>query len=137
MQISFFTILGILAGILFLIILYLWSAYNTFITKRNAVKTDFSDIDIQVKRRASLIENLANLVKDYAKHEKETFEGVAKARSALDTSKTAADKAQADNMFTSTLRSLFAVSEKYPQLQASRNYFYFPFNFYGNYLCRR
>ena len=88
MQINFFNInvfnlLLVLSGILLLTLLYLWSAYNTFVTKRNAVKTDFSDIDIQVKRRASLVENLANLVKDYAKHEKETFEGVAKARSAL------------------------------------------------------
>jgi LemA protein len=122
MNLSLFTILLVLVGVLLVQLLYLWSTYNSFITKRNAVKTDFADIDVQIKRRASLIENLAHLVRDYAKHEKETFENVAKARSALDTSQTASDKAQANNMFSQTLRSLFAVVEKYPQLQASQNY---------------
>jgi len=122
MNISLFSILTTLGVILFLILLYLWSTYNAFVTKRNAVKTNFSDIDIQIKRRASLIENLANQVKNYAKHERETFDNIAKARSALDTSKTAAEAAKADNMFTQTLRSLFAVVENYPQLQASQNF---------------
>ncbi len=108
--------------ILFLLILYLWSTYNTFVKKRNQVKTDFSDIDIQLKRRASLIERLADLVKDYSKHEKETLENVIKARSALDTSKSAQSHAKVENMLTDTLRSLFAVVENYPKLQANENY---------------
>lgn len=122
MTVTAFTVLGTLAGIILLVLLYLWSTYNAFITKRNQVKTDFADIDVQIKRRASLIENLANLVRDYAKHEKETFDNVARARSALDTSKTAGDAAKAENMFTQTLRSLFAVVENYPKLQASENF---------------
>lgn len=122
MQINVFLILSIIAGILLLVLLWLWLAYNGFVTKRNQVKTDFADIDVQIKRRASLIENLANQVKNYATHEKATFENVARARSALDTSKTAADAAKADNMFTATLRSLFMVTESYPKLQASENF---------------
>ena len=122
MNVRVFIVLGTTAFVLFLILLYLWSAYNAFVTKRNQVKTDYSDIDIQLKRRASLIENLANLVKNYATHEKTTFEDVAKARSALDLSKTASDAAKAENMLTQTLRSLFAVVEDYPKLQASQNF---------------
>ncbi|KKS54419.1 MAG: LemA protein [Candidatus Gottesmanbacteria bacterium GW2011_GWA1_42_26] len=108
-------------GLAFLL-LYIWSAYNSMIRRRNQVKTDFSDIDIQLKRRSSLIQNLVDLVKDYARHEKETFENVAKARAAVDTSKTAGESARADNMLTQTLRSLFMVVENYPKLQASDNY---------------
>lgn len=119
---TLFAILGTVAGIILFTLLYVWSTYNAFITKRNQVKTDYADIDVQVKRRASLIENLANLVKEYAKHEKETFENVAKARSALDTSKNAAEAAKAENMFSQTLRSLFSVVEAYPKLQASENF---------------
>lgn len=122
MQLTLFNLLGVLSIILFFILLYLWAVYNGFITRRNQVKTDYSDIDIQLKRRASLIEQLASMVKDYAKHEKETFENVTKARSALDTSKSVQDAAKAENMFTQTLRSLFAVAENYPQLKANENY---------------
>lgn len=103
-------------------LLYLWGTYNSFIFKRNQVKTDLSDIEIQIKRRASLIDELAKLVKGYAKHEEETFENVAKARSALDTSKTVKETARAENMLTSTLRSLFMVTESYPKLLANQNF---------------
>jgi len=121
-QFTFFEILGTTSGVLLLISLWLWGKYNTFIKTRNQVKTDFSDIDVQLKRRASLIERLAQLVKEYATHEKGTFENVAKARAALDTSKTAKEAAKAENMFTDTLKSLFAVVESHPKLQASQNY---------------
>lgn len=119
---TIFGALLIFSGVLFVILLYIWSTYNSFIRKRNQVKTDFSDIDIQVRKRASLVERLANMVREYAKHEKETFENVARARSALDTSKTVKEAAQAESMFTQTLRSLFAVVEDYPKLQASENF---------------
>lgn len=122
MTVTLFTVLAILAGVVLLVLLFLWSSYNSFITMRNQVKTDFSDIDVQLKRRASMIENLVTLVKGYATHEKGTFENVAKARAALDTSKSVADTAKADNMFAQTLRSLFAVVESYPKLEASENY---------------
>lgn len=114
--------LWLVAGLLLVACLFLWSRYNLFIESRNKVKTDFADIDVQLKRRASLIENLATIVKGYSKHEKETFENVAKARAAIENTQGAKDSAKADNMLTDTLRSLFAVSEAYPQLQASKNY---------------
>lgn len=117
-----FIILGALSVILLFILLYLWATYNSFIVSRNQVKTDFSDIEVQIKRRASLIEQLAQMVKEYATHEKSTFENVAKARAALDTSKSVGDTARAENMLTQTLRSLFMVIEDYPKLQASQNY---------------
>lgn len=104
------------------ILLYIWSTYNAMIRKRNQVKTDFADIDVQLKRRASLIERLVDIVKEYSTHEKETFTQVAQARSHLDTSRTAGEHAKADNMLTATLRSLFSVVENYPKLQASENY---------------
>jgi LemA protein len=108
--------------VLFILILFFWTTFNDFVIKRNQVRTDFSDILIQVKRKADLIEKLVSLTKEYATHEKGTFEDVAKARSALDTSKSVKDTAQAENMFTQTLRSLFMVVESNPKLQANENY---------------
>lgn len=119
---SVFTVLSISAAVALFVLFYLWGTYNAFVTKRNQVKTDFSDVEVQIKRRASLIERLASLVQEYAKHEKDTFEGVTKARSALDTSKTVKDTAKAENMLTQTLKSLFMVTENYPKLQASQNF---------------
>lgn len=119
---SLTVILAIIALILLIIFRFFLSRYNAFVVARNQVKTDFSDIDIQLKRKASLVEQLVSMVKDYAKHEKETFENVASARAALDTSKTAGEAAKAENLFSQTLRSLFAVVENYPKLQASENF---------------
>lgn len=115
-------ILWILASISGFILLFLWFTYNAFIRQRNKVKTDFADIDVQLKRRASLIENLVAIVREYAKHEKTTFSDVAKARATLDKPHSPKQSAIADNILTSALRSLFAVSEDYPDLVASKNY---------------
>lgn len=112
----------IVAGLLFVILIFLWSTYNGFIKARNQVKTDFADIDVQLKRRASLIENLASVVKGYAKHEKDTFVDVAKARSAVEKAESPSQSAKGNNMLTSTLKSLFAVAESYPSLRASDNF---------------
>ena len=117
-----YPILWVLAVILIIILIFLWVSYNTFILARNKVKTDYADIDVQLKRRASLIENLAAIVREYAKHESSTFEKVAQARSAMQEAKGPKEAAAADNFLTSTLRSLFAVSEAYPKLLASENY---------------
>lgn len=108
--------------IFLLILFFLWSHYNKFIILKNQVKTDFSDIEIQLKRRASLIEQLASLVKEYANHEEKTFTQVAKARSMVDTSKTASEAAKAENFLSQTLRSLSMVVESYPKLQANEGY---------------
>jgi len=122
MSLNIYPFLWILAGLLIMFALFLWGAYNSFIIARNKVKTDFADIDVQLKRRASLIENLASVVKEYSKHEQNTFENVAKARAAINNTQGAKDSAKAENMLTEALRSLFAVSEAYPELQASKNY---------------
>lgn len=115
-------LLWTIVAVAILILIFLWSRYNAFIKGRNTVKTDYADIDVQLKRRASLIENLAEIVKSYAKHESSTFENVAKARSVVDQAHSAKAAARADNMLTQTLKSLFAVSEAYPKLRASENY---------------
>ncbi len=115
-------LLWILGGIVLFILLFLWAKYNGFVTSRNLVKTDFADIDVQLRRRASLIENLVEVVREYAKHEKGTFENVAAARSALENPHGPKESAQADNMLSQTLKSLFAVSEAYPELRASENF---------------
>ena len=117
-----FNQLLVLASIAGLFLLYLWGIYNSFVITRNKVKTDFADIDVQLKRRAGLIENLVEIVKGYAKHEEETFENVAKARSAVQSAPSPKQAAQADNMLSSTLRSILAISEAYPKLQASENF---------------
>ncbi|MEM3364067.1 MAG: LemA family protein [Candidatus Micrarchaeia archaeon] len=96
--------------------------YNSFIVKRNRVKTAWAQIDVQLKKRADLVPNLVETVKGYAKHEKGVFENVAKARAAILGAKTPKETAQADNMMAAALKSLFAVAEAYPELKASENF---------------
>ena len=96
--------------------------YNSLIVKRNRVDEAWSDINVQLKRRYDLIPNLVETVKGYAKHERELFEKVTQARSAAMGAGTMAEKAQAENMLSQTLKSLFAVSENYPDLKASQNF---------------
>lgn len=96
--------------------------FNSLVTLKNRIDNAWSQIDIQLKRRYDLIPNLVETVKGYAKHEKEVFENVTKARAGLMNATTVAEKAKADNMLTSTLKSLFAVSENYPQLRANENF---------------
>jgi LemA protein len=96
--------------------------YNGLIRGRNRVKEAYSGIDVQLKRRIDLVPNLVETVQGYAAHEKETFEAVTRARSMLQQAGTPADAAAANNMLTNTLRSLFAVAENYPQLQAAQGF---------------
>jgi LemA protein len=96
--------------------------YNGLIRGRNRVKEAYSGIDVQLKRRIDLVPNLVETVKGYAAHEKDTFEAVTRARSMLQQAGTPADAAAANNMLTNTLRSLFAVAEAYPQLQAAQGF---------------
>jgi len=102
----------------------LWGvlAYNGLITLRNRVEEAWSDIDVQLKRRYDLIPNLVSTVKGYASHEKETFENVTKARSQAMQAENPHEKAQAENFLSDTLKSLFAVSEAYPDLKANQNF---------------
>jgi LemA protein len=108
--------------ILGILVLYFIAAYNSFIVLKTRIKEAFSGIDVQLKRRADLIPNLVETVKGYAKHERAVFENVTKARSSLMSAQNLEEKARANNELTMALKSLFAVAEAYPQLQASSNF---------------
>ncbi|MDP3982818.1 MAG: LemA family protein [bacterium] len=109
-----------IAGVV--IVGFVWSLYNGLVTVRERIREAWSGIDVQLKRRADLIPNLVEAVKGYAKHEKEVFENVTKARSAIMGATTPKQAANADNMLTGALKSLFAVAENYPQLMASTSF---------------
>ncbi len=96
--------------------------YNNLVKLRNRVDNAWAQIDVQLQRRLDLIPNLVETVKGYASHERGTFDEVTAARSAVMDAATPADKMAADNMLTSTLRSLFAVAEAYPDLKANVNF---------------
>lgn len=114
--------LYIVIGLIVIIGGWLLLTYNSLVTLRNRVREAWSEIDVQLKRRSSLIPNLVETVKGYAKHEKEVFENVTKARSAMMGAKDPGEKAAANDMLTGALKSLFAVAEAYPQLKASDNF---------------
>ena len=111
--------------ILGLIILWLILIYNRLVVLRNRTKEAWADIDVQLKRRYDLIPNLVETVKGYAVHERGVFENVTKARAAAMSAEQTGDPkkvGQAENMLSSTLKSLFAVAENYPDLKASNNF---------------
>jgi LemA protein len=112
----------IILGIIGLVLVYIWFIYNSLVGLRMRIQEALSQIDIQLKRRTDLIPNLVETVKGYAKHEKEIFENVTKARSSLMHADSTQDKARANNMLTDTLKSLFAVAENYPTLKANENF---------------
>lgn len=114
--------LYILIGAGVLLAVYLIATYNGFVVLKTRIQEALSGIDVQLKRRADLIPNLVETVKGYAKHEKGVFAEVTKARSALMTARTPVEKAEANNMLTGALKSLFAVAEAYPDLKASDNF---------------
>ncbi|MEK7110015.1 MAG: LemA family protein [Patescibacteria group bacterium] len=109
-------------GILVLLVVYLVAQYNGFVVLKTRIQEALSGIDVQLKRRADLIPNVVETVKGYAKHEKSVFAEVTKARSSLMKAETPQEKAQADNMLTGALKSLFAVAEAYPELKANTNF---------------
>jgi LemA protein len=101
---------------------YLWATYNGLVTLNVRVDEAWSDITVQLKRRADLIPNLIETVKGYAAHEKGVFEAVTKARAESLSAGSPAEASAAENHMQSALKSIFAVAEAYPQLQASQNY---------------
>jgi len=115
-------VLVVIVGIVVLLGLFLAGMYNGLIRSRVRVNEAWSGIDVQLKRRASLIPNLVETVKGYAAHEREVFERVTEARAALERAGTAKEATDANNMMTGALRHLFAVAENYPQLRASENF---------------
>ena len=114
---------AILITILGVIALWLVAVYNGLIRMKNRMKEALSDIDVQAKRRYDLIPNLIETVKGYAKQESSVLENVTKARTnAMNTQGSPLEKANAENAFSETLKSLFAVSENYPDLKSNTNF---------------
>ena len=104
------------------VVLWVIAIFNGLVTLKNRAKEAWADIDVQLKRRYDLIPNLVETVKGYATHEKELFENVTKARTAAMSAQGVGAKGEAENMLSGTLKSLFAVSENYPELKASVNF---------------
>jgi LemA protein len=115
-------VLYIILAIIVLIIIGFIFYYNKFIRLKNQAEESFSGIDVQLKRRHDLIPNLVEIVKGYAKHEKETLEKVIQARNMAINAQSVEDKAQAENMLTGALKTIFALSESYPNLKANTNF---------------
>jgi len=116
------TLLIIVLAVVFVVVLWVVAVYNSLVTLKNRAKEAWSDIDVQLKRRYDLIPNLVETVKAYATHERELFEKVAEVRAKAMTTDGVKEKAKAENMLSETLKSLFAVSENYPDLKASTNF---------------
>jgi len=117
-MLSLYIILGVIA----VIVLWTVFVYNRLVTLRNRAKEAWSDIDVQLKRRYNLIPNLVETVKGYASHERELFEKVTEARTRAMGAQTMEEHSKTENILSSTLKSLFAVAENYPQLKASGNF---------------
>lgn len=112
----------VIAALIALFVVYLILIYNGLASLKVKIKEAWSQIDVQLKRRVDLIPNLVETVKGYASHEKEVFENVTKARSALMSAGNAKEAGEADTMLTGALKSLFAIAEAYPDLKASANF---------------
>ena len=115
-------ILLIPIGLAVLVLLWIVGAYNGLIRLRNQLENAWAQIDVQLKRRHDLIPNLVETVKGYAKHESGTFEKVTQARNMAINAKSVGDRAEAENVLTGALKSLFAVAEAYPDLKANQNF---------------
>ena len=115
-------IILIILIILAVLVIAVVSIYNKLVRLRNTVKSSWSDIDVQMKKRFDLVPNLVETVKGYAAHEKSVFEKVTQARSMAMQATSPAEMAKAENMLRDTLKSLFAVAEAYPDLKANANF---------------
>ncbi len=104
------------------ILVYFVYLYNSIVSWKNRVKESWSDIEVQLKRRMDLIPNLIESVKGYMQHEKSVLEEVTKARTQMMNAQNPEDYAQAENLLSGALKSLFAVSENYPDLKANENF---------------
>lgn len=114
--------LVILAAIVVVLLSWVVGAYNGLVRLRNQLENAWAQIDVQLKRRHDLIPNLVETVKGYAKHERETLENVIQARNMAVNAKTVGERAEAENVLTGALKSLFAVAEAYPELKANQNF---------------
>jgi len=116
------TPLYVVIGIVALAVILVIGVFNSLITMQQRVKEAWSDIDVQLKRRYNLIPNLVETVKGYAKHEQETFDRVVQARAAAMNAQGVEATGKAENMLTGALKSIFALSEAYPDLKANQNF---------------
>lgn len=115
-------ILYVILGVIGVVVLWLIYTFNNLVRRRFRVREAWSDIDVQLKRRYDLIPNLVETVKGYMTHEKEVFEKVSEARSQAMGAKGKDEKLGAENALSGTLKTLFAVSENYPELRANENF---------------
>ena len=112
----------IVLGVVALLLIYLVTLYNGLVTLKNNRENAFADIDVQLLNRFDLVENLVSTVKGYAAHEKATLQGLTDARTRFMSAQTVDAKLEASNQLTGALKSLFAVSENYPDLKANTNF---------------
>ena len=112
----------LLIGGIVLILAFVVYYINRFAILGNRIANSWSQIDVQLKKRNDLVPNLVNTVKGYAKHEKEAIDTVTSARERMMTAGSVAEKAEAGNMMTDALKSIFAIAENYPQLKANENF---------------
>jgi LemA protein len=112
----------VFVGLVVVILAWVAGAYNGLVRLRNQLENAWAQIDVQLKRRHDLIPNLVETVKGYATHERETFAKVIQARNMAVSAKTVGDRAEAENVLTGTLKSLFAVAEAYPELKANTEF---------------
>ena len=112
----------IVIAIVVLLVLYVIGTYNSLVGLRNKVRDEWSQIDVQLKRRFDLIPNVVETVKGYAKHEKGTFEDVVKARNTFASATTKEDEMKASNELTQVVSRLFALAESYPELKSNTNF---------------
>ena len=116
------TVIWVLLWLIVIWVVYYISLNNKIVGLEETVGNAWSDIDVQLRLRFDLVDNLVETVKWYAKHEKETFKEVVEARNKFATATDVKSKAEADNMLTTSLKSLFALSEAYPELKANENF---------------
>jgi LemA protein len=116
------TVLLIVLAVIAVIVIFLVVLYNGLVKLRNRIENAWAQIDVQLKRRYDLIPNLVETVKGYASHERETLEAVTQARNMAVNAQGVGEQAQAENMLSGALKSLFAVSEAYPDLKANQNF---------------
>jgi LemA protein len=112
----------VIAIIVVILLIWLITAYNGLIRRRNQIENAWSQIDVQLKRRHDLVPNLVETVKGYASHEKSTLDAVVRARNAAVAANTPGEHAAAEGQLTGTLRQLFALGEAYPDLKANQNF---------------
>ena len=120
--IALLVIVGIIVLLAIILVIWIWASYNAFVKLKNNVDESYSTMDVYMKKRYDLIPNLVETVKGYAKHEEKTLEGVMQARYSCMSANNIEEKAKYENMLSGTLKSLFAVSENYPNLKADQNF---------------